>query len=51
MNNYFRLKVEFFFSGIGSVVFCMQLIINLKNYYFSEFCLYYLLSVIKVFIS
>lgn len=51
MNNHFRLRAEFSFSGTGSAAFCMQLIINLKNYHFSEPCLHYLLSVIKVFIS
>lgn len=51
MNNHFRLKAEFSFSGTGSAAFCMQLIINLKNYHFSEPYLHYLLSVIKVFIS
>ena len=51
MNNHFRLKAEFSFTGTGSAAFCMQLIINLKNYHFSEPCLHYLLSVIKVFIS
>lgn len=51
MNNHFRLKAEFSFTDTGSAAFCMQLIINLKNYHFSELCLHYLLSVIKVFIS
>lgn len=51
MNNHFRLKAEFSFTGTGSAAFCMQLIINLNNYHFSEPCLHYLLSVIKVFIS
>lgn len=36
MNNRFRLKIEISFSSTSNKTFCMNLIINLKNYHFSE---------------
>ena len=43
MNNHFRLKAEISFSSTCNKTFCVNLIINLKNYHFTEpeYIIYY----------